>query len=133
MANLDRTMAQLTESVGRREATTIEQVKQAAEKHVATVELQWREKHEAYIEQSSGQISSLKQALQNAQDMHEHAVSSAKKELVSCIIASCLFVSKPCVELVRAVRGFCRRVSRHCKRQNTKRSWSVFRASYIRS
>ena len=83
MANLDRTMAQLTESVERREAATVEEVKQAAEKHIASVESQWREKHEAHVEQSAGQISSLKLALEKAQDMHEYTVSSVKKDHVS--------------------------------------------------
>jgi hypothetical protein len=69
--------------VERREAATVEEVKQAAEKHIASVESQWREKYEAHVEQSAGQISSLKLALEKAQDMHEYTVSSVKKDHVS--------------------------------------------------
>ena len=83
MGNLDRTMAQLTESVEKREQASIEEVKQAAEKQIRIVEAQWREKHKEHVEAAGVQIESLKLALEKAHDMHEYAVGSVQKDHLS--------------------------------------------------
>jgi hypothetical protein len=95
MANLDRTMAQLTESVERREAATVEEVKQAAEKQLASLESQWREKHDGYVQQAEGQIESLKLALEKAQDDYEHTISAIKKDHVSLYLCYATLLVRP--------------------------------------
>ena len=80
MGNLDKTMAELTESVERREAATVEEVKQAAEKHIASVTEQWRTKHDEYVEASRGQLESLRTALDKAETTHVATLESLRKD-----------------------------------------------------